>query len=122
MLRDFQVDLRIGTGEQRACRIVHVYFDQQSAGCHVDGIGGAHELSVKAAARKLGQTEISCHTDRNPLRVFLRNVYVNAQYSGLSDVEEIGLNSATAAGVNQIADIRVPGGDDAVERSVNLFE
>src|SRR5713101_2280165 len=122
MFRDLQVDLRVGAGEQRACRIVHVYFDQQGTGCHVDGIGGAHEVSAKGAGRKLSETKISCHTHHNPLRIFLRDVYVHAQYSRLSDVEEIGLNPAAAAGGNEVADICVPSGDDAVERSVNLFE
>ena len=41
----------------------HVYFDQQRTGCHVDGFGCAHQLSLKLLPRKLSQTEICCHTD-----------------------------------------------------------
>src|SRR5260370_41233707 len=115
MFRDLQVDLRVGAGEQRACRIVHVYFDQQGTGCHVDGIGGPNEFSAKGAGRKLSETKVSCHTDRNPLRIFLRDVHLHAQYSRLSDVEEIGLNPAAAAEVNEDAEFWAPARDDAVE-------
>src|SRR5712691_939982 len=122
MLGDFQVDLCVRASEQRACRIVHVYFNQQGAGGHVDGIGGAHQFSLKGAARKLGQTEIRRHADLNPLRIFLWDVYVDAQSSGLSDVEEIGFYIGIAAGVDQVSNVSVSRGDDAVERSVNLFK
>src|SRR6266849_979116 len=122
MLRDFQVDLCVGASEQRACRIVHVYFNQQGAGRHVDRIGGAHQFSLKGAARKLGQTEIRRHADLNPLRIFLWDVYVDAQFSGLSDVEEIGFYIGIAAGVDQVSNVSVSRGDDAVERRVDLFK
>src|SRR5260370_32694144 len=122
MLRDFQVDLCVGASEQRACGIVDIDFNQQGTGCYSDRIGGAHKFAAKCTSWKLSETEISCHPDLNPLRIFLRDVYVDAQFSGLSHVEEIGFNRATASGVNQVTDIRVSGGDDAVEGSVNLFE
>src|SRR5207245_7318619 len=49
-------------------------------------------------------------------------VYINTQLSRLRDVKEIGFHSVPAAGVDQIADIRISRGDDAVERSVNFFK
>src|SRR5712692_2654084 len=122
MLRDFQVDLCVGASEQRACRIVYVYFNQQGGGRHVDGIGGAHQFSLKGAARKLGQTEIRRHADLNPLRIFLWDVYVDAQFSGLSDVKEIGFYIGIAAGVDQVSNVSVSRGDDALERRVDLFK
>src|SRR6266853_6348088 len=122
MLRDFQVDLCVGASEQRACRIVHVYFNQQGAGRHVDGIGGAHQFSLKGATRKLRQTEIRRHADLNPLRIFLWDVYVDAQSSGLRDVKEIGFYIGIAAGVDQVSNVSVSRGDDAVERRVDLFK
>src|SRR4029077_7670229 len=117
-----QMDFCVRAGEQRACWIVYIDFNQQRASRHIDGIGGAHQFSLKLAVWKLGQMEICCHTDFGPSRIFLRDVYVNAQFPGLNDVEEIGFHSAGAAGVNQVADIRVPSSDHAIERSVDLLK
>ena len=58
----------------------------------------------------------------HPLRVLLGNVHVNAQCCRLRNVEEVGLRSGTAAGVDKVADIGVAGGDYAIERSIYLFE
>src|SRR5260370_40376803 len=105
MLRDFQVDLCVGASEQRACRIVDVYINQQGACRHVDGIGGAHQFSLKGAALKLGQTEFRGHAELNLLRIFLRDVYVDAQFSVLGNVEEIGFYIGIAAGVDQVSNV-----------------
>jgi len=40
----------------------------------------------------------------------------------LSDVKEIGFHTATATGVDQVADIGVSSSDNAIERSVDLLE
>ncbi len=37
-------------------------------------------------------------------------------------MEQIGLHSATAAGIDEVADIRIACGDHAIERCVDLFE
>ena len=71
------MDLRVRAREQRAGGIVDFNFDKQRPGCHVDGLRCAHQLSLKLASRKLSQSEICRHTNFDPLRVFLRDVYVN---------------------------------------------
>src|SRR6202011_1118422 len=107
--------LCIGAGEQRACRIVHIDFYQQRAGGHINGLGSPHQLSPKIAPGKLSQAESSSHPGFDPLRVFLRNVDVNPQLSGLSDVEEIGFYSSTASGINEVADVSIARSDYTVE-------
>src|SRR5271156_4625316 len=116
------MDLCIRAREQRARRIVHINFNQQRSRRDVDGFSSAYELSLKSAPGKLSETETCCHPDFHPLRVFLRNVYVNTQLSGLSDVEEIGFHAATATGVDQVSDIGISRGDHTIEWSVDLLE
>ena len=114
------MDFCVRSGEQRAGGIVHIDFDQQCPGCHVDGFSSAHDFSLKLAVWKFRETEIRWHADRNPSRVFLGHVYVNAQCCRLSDVKEIGFHIAAAAGIDEVADIRVTRGDHAIERRVHL--
>ena len=102
--------------------IVHINFNEQSTSCEVDVIGSAHQFPLKFAVRKLSETEIRCHADFDPPRVFLWDVYVNAQFSGLSDVKQIGFHIAAAARIDEVADIGVARGDHAIERCVDLFE
>src|SRR5437588_1155742 len=117
-----QVNLSVGAREQRARGVRHVYFDQQRTGCHVDGFGCAHQLSLKLLPRKLSQTEICCHTDFYALRICLGDIYVNPQCSGLSDVKEIGFYAACATGVNEVADIGVARRNHPIEWRVDLLE
>lgn len=83
--------LRVGSCKQRTRRVVHIHLDQQRTGGHIDGVGSAHELSLKFAIRELSEADVRCHAVFDPLRVFLWDVYIDTQYPGLSDVEEIGL-------------------------------
>src|SRR4029077_8023338 len=119
---DLHMDLRVRATEQRASGIVHLNFDQQGPGRQVNDLGCAHQLSLKLASRKLSQAKVGCHTDFDPLRIFLRDVYVNPQFAGLRDVKEIGFRSATATRINKVPNIGVSRCDDSIERSVNLLE
>jgi len=95
---------------------------KQGAGRHIDVIGGTHQLSLEFTSWKLGETEVGGHAECDPLRVFLRDVYVNTQLSGLSDVKEISFRSGTATGINKVANIGISSGDDSIERSIDLLE
>ena len=117
-----QMHLSVRSGEQCASGIVYIDFDQQGAGGHINGFGRPDQFSAKLAPGKFGQAEICRHSVLHPLRVFLRNVYVNAQLSGLSDVKKIGLRSSTASRINQIADVGIARGNDAIKRRVDFFE
>ena len=64
---------------------------------------------------KLSQNEIRCRTNSNSLRIFFGNVYIDAQLSALRNMEEIGFHATSATGVDQVADVRVPRGDNAVD-------
>src|ERR1700758_639066 len=107
------MDLCVRAAEQRAARIVHIDLNQQGARGHIDGLGSAHQLSLESTAGKLSDTEICGHAVSDPLRVLLRDVYVTAQLSGLRDVKEIGFPPAVAAGIDEVADIRVTGRDNS---------
>ncbi len=116
------MDLRVRAGEQRASGIVHLNLNQQGPGCHVNVLGCAHQLPLKLVHRKLSQAEVGGHTDFDPLRIFLRDVYVNPQLVGLRDVKEIGFHSATAPRINKVTNIGVSGGDDSIERGVPIIK
>src|SRR3982074_2873787 len=105
------MDLSIRARKQSARRIIHI-----------DVLGCAHQFSLKFAARELSETKVCRHSGFDSLRVFLGDVYINPQFSGLSDVKEIGFYTATATGIDEVADIGVSSGDNSVERSVDLFE
>ena len=84
------MDFCIRTREQRVCGIGHINFNQQSASRHVDGVSGAYQVSLKRTPGKLSESKICGHAHFDSARVFFRDVYVNAQRAGLSDVKEIG--------------------------------
>src|SRR4029077_18379764 len=102
--------------------IIHIDFDQQGAGGHTDVFGRTHQLSLKLASRELSETKICCHAGLDSLRVFLGDVYINPQRSGLSDMKEIGFHIAVAARINKVANIGVSSGDNSIEWSVDLLE
>src|ERR1700730_5722859 len=86
---NFQVDFGIRTCEQGVCWIGHINLNQQSASGHVDRLRGAYQLSLKRAPRKFRECKIRGHADIDPARICFRNIYVNAQRSGLSDAKQI---------------------------------
>ena len=55
-------------------------------------------------------------------RVGLRDIDINPQRARLGDMKQISLHPAAAAGIDQVANIGVTGGDDAIEGSVDLFK
>ena len=56
------------------------------------------------------------------MRVHLGNIHVDAQLSGLGHVEQFALRTARAAGINQLSDIRVTGGDHAIKGRVDFLK
>jgi hypothetical protein len=77
---------------------------------------------LRPATISISLTEVCGHASFQALRVVLRDVYINTQRSRLHDVKEIGLHPATATGVDEVANIGMSGGDNSIERGVDLLE
>jgi hypothetical protein len=117
------VNLRIRAGEERVGWIGNINLDQQSTSGSVDRVGGADEVAGKFPAWKLGQDNFgSGLAGLDALGVFLRHVYVDTQHPGLGDVKQVGASTSTTARIDEVADIGVARGDDAIERGVDHFE
>src|SRR3954453_22732720 len=76
---------------------------------------------MEVAAGRLRQLQLGSDAGLNLLCVWLRNVNVHAQPSGLDYLKELR-GWARIAGVDEIANIRIAECDDAVVWGVNLLE
>src|SRR5579863_2335557 len=88
--RNFQVNLRIRSGEQRAAGIIEVNLRQQRSRTGVNRIGRAYELSGKSLAGKFGEGDVCHGFDRlYALRIFFGHVHIDTQGARLRDVKQI---------------------------------
>ena len=111
----------VSAGQQLACWIVDIHFDEQRMGCHVNGIGSSRKCPTEAAPRELieRQGRPRALAARRP-GVGLRNIDVNTQPVDGSKMKQ--LFAGRAAGVDERPRIRIPCSDDSIKRRIDLLK
>src|SRR4051794_3285827 len=121
--RDLQVYFGIRSGQKSGAGVIEVNFREQRPGGCINRLGRAHQLSRKSFAGEFRQGDVRAGLAwLYALGVFFRNVDVDTKSACLRHVEEVGFGSGGAAGVYQVANIRVSRRDDSVEWCVDFLE
>src|SRR5580692_3352040 len=118
---NFEVNFGKCAGKQFARSVINIHFDEQRARSEIDGVGGAHQFTLEFPPGKLRQREVGGEAWLSRNGILLRNVDEDAQRASGGDVKEF-LRRTGGAGVNQLPNVGVAGGDDAIEGRVDFRE
>src|SRR5258707_12136658 len=114
--------LRISPAEQRAGRIVHANFHQQSSRGLVDSFSRSDQCSVEDPARKFREHQFSTQSGLRRLRVDLWEADVNQKLVRLNNMKKLSPCPSYAPRLNKSANFRVTCKYLHLEESVYLLE
>ena len=112
--------LGIGARKQLALVVVQLQLDLQGARGGIECIGGAHRLGWVDPARVLRKMQFRLQSRGGGDRVSLGDLRIDAQLVRIGHPKQLGARGL--AGVDEIADIGVACGHDAIERRNHPLE
>ena len=114
----FEVHLGQRTRQQLSAPVIHIDFHKQGTAGGVDGVGGANQRSLVGFAGVLGEGQADLRACFGGSGIDLRQVGVDAQGLDGLQVEEF----LAGAGVDELAGVDGAGGNDPVERRIDLLK
>src|SRR5260370_10763102 len=115
------MDKNVSARQKLAGRIVNIDFDKQCTRRDVNGVGVANESAMEGLAWEFIEGQGGWRSGAGGTGIHLGNGDVKAQLTNCGDVKELPRLCA-GPGVDECPDVRIAGGDNAVEGGIDLLK